>query len=81
MKPDRGIFDLALSRAGERPGQAVMIGDNPLDDVQGAAAVGIKPILIDRLDRYAHVNVTRIRSLAELPDLLSLNGNQPVARP
>jgi len=54
-KPDPRIFHLALEGAGVPPSQAVHIGDNPNDDIAGAAGVGIRGILLDRNDRFAPV--------------------------
>jgi putative hydrolase of the HAD superfamily len=51
-KPDQGIFQLALERAGVHPSEAVHVGDSLKDDVHGAAQVGIRPVLIDRQDRF-----------------------------
>ena len=46
-KPDRGIFDLAMSRAGvERPEQVVFVGDSLHHDVAGASALGMTTVLI-----------------------------------
>lgn len=45
-KPGPLLFSRACEIAGVSPGQAVMIGDNPLTDVKGAADYGIHPILI-----------------------------------
>jgi putative hydrolase of the HAD superfamily len=47
-KPDPEIFHLALAAADVLPGHAMHVGDNPLDDVEGAYRVGICGILIDR---------------------------------
>jgi putative hydrolase of the HAD superfamily len=47
-KPHRGIFDYALRRFGLAPTSDVwMVGDNPVADVQGARAAGIRAILAD----------------------------------
>ena len=70
-KPDPAIFRAALSRAGVHAHEAVHVGDQPSSDVQGALAVGIRPVLLDRdlnLPRYREC--PRIESLAELPALL-----------
>ena len=47
-KPDAGIFQEALKRAGVTPEQACHIGDEPATDIEGARNVGIDSILIDR---------------------------------
>jgi HAD superfamily hydrolase (TIGR01509 family) len=47
-KPDPGIFELALERAGVRAHEAVMVGDSWANDIEGARAVGIRPIWFNR---------------------------------
>jgi HAD superfamily hydrolase (TIGR01549 family) len=46
-KPDPEIFRIALERTGLRPDDVVYVGDTQ-DDVDGAKAAGIRPILIAR---------------------------------
>lgn len=46
-KPDPGIFQIALERAGN-PEECWMIGDNPRADMQGARSVGMHTILVHR---------------------------------
>ena len=48
-KPDPGIFRMALDEMGLSPGEVVYVGDTE-EDVIGARAAGIKPILIIRPD-------------------------------
>jgi putative hydrolase of the HAD superfamily len=43
-KPDRGIFDIALGRAGVDAPDTVMVGDSWANDVAGARAAGIRAI-------------------------------------
>jgi putative hydrolase of the HAD superfamily len=47
-KPDRRIFDHALNLLGVDPQVALHIGDDPIDDLQGARAAGLRAVLIDR---------------------------------
>jgi putative hydrolase of the HAD superfamily len=47
-KPNAVVFHAALDRAGVAPNEAVMVGDQPSSDIEGAIRVGIVPILIDR---------------------------------
>ena len=68
-KPGRGIFEKALELAGARPGEAVHVGDSLDNDVAGARAAGIRPVLVAR-DGQAPQGVEVVRSLAELPALL-----------
>ena len=49
QKPDPAIFALALQNAGIAPVDAIYVGDTH-DDVTGAIAAGIQPILISRTD-------------------------------
>jgi len=69
-KPDPEIFRIALERLGATPGESVYVGDLPSVDVVGAAAAGIRPILIDPWDAFPDVEVLRIKALGELADLL-----------
>ena len=72
-KPNPPIFEEALERAGVGADEVVHVGDQPYSDVQGAAGVGILPVLLDRdgvFEGYSDARV--IRSLEELPDLLEL---------
>jgi HAD superfamily hydrolase (TIGR01549 family) len=46
-KPDRGIFDYALARAGSQAGETIYVGDSYFADVVGAQRAGIRPVLFD----------------------------------
>jgi len=45
-KPAPDIFRAALDAAGVRPEESIHVGDNPVDDVQGASAVGMHTIWV-----------------------------------
>jgi putative hydrolase of the HAD superfamily len=47
-KPDPAIFAAALELAGCAPQEALHVGDTAEEDVAGARAAGIRPLLIDR---------------------------------
>jgi putative hydrolase of the HAD superfamily len=47
-KPDPAIFRQALELAGCGPEEALHVGDTAEEDVEGARAAGIRPLLIDR---------------------------------
>ena len=47
-KPDPAIFAQALELAGCEAGEALHVGDTAEEDVAGARAAGIRPLLIDR---------------------------------
>lgn len=68
-KPDPAIFEHALELAGARPEDVVHVGDSLENDVAGARAAGIRPVLVAR-DGAPQADVEAIRSLAELPRLL-----------
>jgi putative hydrolase of the HAD superfamily len=65
-KPDAGIFQEALQRAGVAPDQACHIGDEPATDIEGARNVGIHSILIDRKGHHNGEAVTKVGSFHEL---------------
>lgn len=43
-KPQPEIFDIALDKAGTAPEETWFVGDNPLNDVIGAARMGMTPV-------------------------------------
>ena len=45
-KPDRRFFEHALELAAIDPGQVLFVGDSPEHDIVGAAAVGMRTVLI-----------------------------------
>ena len=70
-KPHAPIFLAALDRAHVNPKEAVHVGDQYQSDVQGARAVGITPVLLDREGWYEGRNdCSTISSLPELDRLL-----------
>lgn len=66
-KPARAVFDRALALAGVGPDEAVHVGDSPEADIEGAAAAGIRGVLLVRDGRPPE---GAVGSLAELPALL-----------
>ena len=69
-KPDPALFHIALERLGVGPGEAAHVGDNPIDDLQGARNVGMRGLLIDRERGERSDSV--ITSLDQLPEVLGL---------
>lgn len=69
MKPDAKIFQAALDRLGVHAGAALMVGDALDKDVEGARAIGIDAVLIQRNSEPSSFTPT-IRSLTELIDLV-----------
>ncbi len=71
-KPDPAIFGAALARAGCEPAEALAVGDTPEEDLSGAAAAGIRGVLIDRGGRPAAASdgAPVIASLVEISEHL-----------
>jgi putative hydrolase of the HAD superfamily len=70
-KPHESIFRALLGRLGVEAGEAVMVGDTIEDDVEGARAVGMSAVLLDREGRYPDIE-GRLDDLRELPAALGL---------
>ncbi len=69
VKPSPSIFLAVLELLGVEPVAAVMVGDSPLDDVEGARALGMQAYLIDREGRFPDREDT-LPTLLALPALL-----------
>ncbi|MDP9129473.1 MAG: HAD-IA family hydrolase [Candidatus Binatota bacterium] len=65
-KPQARIFDIALSRFGLTPGQALHIGDSESNDLQGARNAGVPVLLIDRGLTAGAAPPDRIYSLRQI---------------
>ncbi len=71
-KPHAPIFLAALDKASLEPGEAMHVGDQLDSDVEGARAVGINPVLLDRYGAHpGYQGCPRIESLIELHGLLA----------
>ncbi len=51
-KPHESIFLQLLGLLGVAPTEAVMVGDSVEDDIEGAQAIGMRALLVDRERRY-----------------------------
>lgn len=65
-KPDIRIFRKALDCVGARPEEAIHVGDLLETDVMGSKAAGMTPVLVDRENRHAEVDVLRVRRVYEV---------------
>lgn len=72
IKPDPRIFELALGKLGVKSKEALMVGDNPINDLQAARAVGIKGLMLDNKNKYPNYT-PRIASITEIFNYLSQN--------
>ena len=73
-KPDAGIFNEAIRRAGCRPEEALFVGDSIAQDVAGANRAGLFSVLLwHREDRKPPIEDPRPCHVVErIPDVLSL---------
>jgi putative hydrolase of the HAD superfamily len=71
-KPHETIFNRMLELLRVDAGEAVMVGDTLEDDVEGALAVGMRAILVDREGRYPDEG-ERLPDLRALPAALGLD--------
>jgi HAD superfamily hydrolase (TIGR01549 family) len=71
VKPHPTIFQAALASLAVAPGDAVMVGDSLEEDIDGARALGMRAILIDREERHPDVD-ERLTDLYGLPAALGL---------
>jgi HAD superfamily hydrolase (TIGR01549 family) len=70
IKPHESIFLAALELIGVAPADAAMVGDSVEDDIEGAAALGMRTVLIDREGH--HPDDVRLPDLWGLPAALGL---------
>jgi HAD superfamily hydrolase (TIGR01662 family) len=71
-KPHASIFAAVLERLGVEPAAAAMVGDTVEDDIEGALAIGMRAVLVDRLGRYPDFE-PRVEDLYGLPAALGLS--------
>ena len=70
-KPHASIFRAVLDLVGVEPAGAVMVGDTISDDIEGARALDMRAILLDREGTRPEFE-PRIETLSELLPLLGL---------
>jgi HAD superfamily hydrolase (TIGR01549 family) len=71
VKPHPTIFLAALDLLGVRAEEAAMVGDSLEEDVEGARALGMRAVLVDREDRYPELE-QRLTDLYGLAAALGL---------
>lgn len=69
-KPDPRLFQIAMEKSGAAPETTVHVGDLYHVDVLGARAAGLSGVLYDEAGLYEDVDCPRVRSLAELVELV-----------
>jgi len=70
-KPHASIFAALLELLDVEPGDAAMVGDTIADDIEGARALGMRAILLDRYGRHPDFQ-PRLEDLYGLPAALGL---------
>lgn len=67
-KPEAEFFHVALSAFNVEPSHVLHVGDNPIDDVQGALGVGMRALLLDRsrTEREARIIPSLMHLLEDL---------------
>jgi putative hydrolase of the HAD superfamily len=65
-KPDPELFRIALRRLNLAPNEVLHVGDDPMDDAQGAKSAGMDCVLIDRLRKLVNPPTLTIVGLEEL---------------
>jgi FMN phosphatase YigB (HAD superfamily) len=73
-KPDPTIFEAALLALEVEPQRAAMVGDSIEDDIEGARALGMRALLLDRAGRFPDFE-PRLPDLFALPAALGLVRN------
>lgn len=69
-KPDARIFGVALERLAVAAADALMVGDSPSADVDGAHAAGMRAVLLDPYDFYPWSSAPRFKDVPALTDAL-----------
>ncbi len=73
-KPSPRLYELALERSNSIADYSLHIGDSYINDVLGARAVGITPILLDRAHRLdvQYIDCILVHSLTDILNLLEV---------
>lgn len=71
-KPDPEIFNQAILRLEAKPERTIYIGDNYYADIVGAKNAALIPLLIDPDDVFPDADCLVVKSIGDLPQLLSL---------
>ena len=75
-KPDRRIFEKALGEARVSVDECLYIGDNYYDDVIGCRRIGMDILLMNRFGREGIEEVTGVRVIGDLKEIIGILGNR-----
>ena len=71
-KPDTAMFERAIARAGVSAGEAVHVGDHPVDDIEGATAAGMATVWVNLVGSDATPGASAtVTSLEDIPATLA----------
>jgi putative hydrolase of the HAD superfamily len=70
-KSEGRMFRIAAQAAAEERLVGWHVGDSYGDDVEGARAAGLRPVLVDRQGAHRNVDCPRIEDLRALPDIIA----------
>ena len=65
-KPDAAPFLAGCQQLGSRPEATLYVGDNPVNDAQGARDAGLLAVLVDRGARHRNVEAVRVENLGQI---------------
>ncbi len=69
-KPNPGIFEYAMRKAGVTPGECIMVGDDVYTDIYGASTAGMPSVFVNRSGaEHDQHPLYEVRSLLELKDI------------
>jgi len=71
-KPEREIFERALTMSGTAAQETMYVGDNYFADVIGSRRAGLVPVLYDPISLFPEPDCTVVKSFAQLQGLLGL---------
>ncbi len=75
-KPDPSIFSHALSTAGIKPHEAIMVGDNLLTDILGANRSGIRSVWVNRHHKPRNNDIVPDVEITHLNELFAALKNE-----
>ncbi|MBJ6360334.1 HAD family hydrolase [Paenibacillus sp. GCM10012307] len=72
-KPDAKIFELAMNRLNVKPENCIFVGDHPVNDIEGAAAVGMNAVWIQVNQPWREdVKAKPLHTIRKLTELLEV---------
>ena len=70
VKPGHESFELVARKLGVEPKSSIYVGDNPRTDIEGAKAVGMITVIVNRRGNRGGDPAYRVPSLRALPGLV-----------